>query len=50
MSPPRRNDEARQVADDEAGDVTDSGIEEELNHYALKVHRFPAMTESHAAS
>ena len=21
-----------------------------LNHYALKVHRFPAMTESHAAS
>ncbi len=22
----------------------------ELNHYALKVHRFPAMTESHAAS
>ena len=23
---------------------------EKLNHYALKVHRFPAMTESHAAS
>ncbi len=24
--------------------------QDRLNHYALKVHRFPAMTESHAAS
>ena len=28
----------------------EEALREKLNHYALKVHRFPAMTESHAAS